>query len=223
MPVVINGIKKGIGIHINIYILLKNKVIYVYLQCKNSTFLGYMGRRKKQVAEETPPKRKKRRYSNAGLEMALIEFVRAGYSAWKAEKITNIHHTTIQRAWENLSMEEKKNYQERVGYIADAVSQTIITSELDVIKALTAKLKDVSDLALEEIEARLKDPLRRMEIKDADLINIITKGIALVKENTQTKDEENAQTNQKITQVFNILDQSIQEHLTISSMSYEEQ
>lgn len=180
-----------------------------------------MGRHKKHETKEASPKRMKKRYSNSELEVALVEFVRAGYSGWKVEKVTGIHHTTIQRAWDNLSLGDKQIIRERAGLITDAVSEAIISAEVDAIKALTIKLKDVSDLALDEIEARLKDPLRRMEIKDADLINIATKGMALVKENTQTKEDEMAQSNKKVTQIFNILDQSIQEHLTILSMKYE--
>lgn len=180
-----------------------------------------MGRHKKQETKEASPKRMKKRYSNSELEVALVEFVRAGYSSWKVEKVTGIHHTTIQRAWENLSLGDKQIIRERAGLITDTVSEAIISAEVDAIKALTIKLKDVSDLALDEIEARLKDPLRRMEIKDADLINIATKCLAMVKENTQSQEDKETAKSKSVTNIFNILDQSIQEHLTITSKEYE--
>ena len=183
-----------------------------------------MARRKlPKIKEEKKPKSKSK-VPKSQMDVALLEYVRSNFSTWQSEQVTGVHHTTIQRAWDNLSEAERQSYRERAQSICDIVEQEIVDKEIaTVVSEVTAKLKEIGDMALDELRERLKDDLRRMEIKDADLINIITKGIALVKENTQTKDEENAQANQKITQVFNILDQSIQEHLTISSMSYEEQ
>ena len=171
-----------------------------------------------KTARKSKPKCK---CNQTEMEMALLEYVRCGYSTWEAEKAIGIHHTKIQRAWDALSDAERNEYRERAQTICDAVADHMVSEEIALISAQTMKANAIANLALDEIETRLKDPLRKQEIKDADLINIATKCITLVKENTQL--QKNEQSFDKVTNIFNIFDNAIQEHLTISSMSYEEQ
>ena len=147
------------------------------------------------------------------MEMALIEYVRCGYSAWQASKIANVHHRSIERAWNKLSEEERAVYIERANTVADIVEDTIIAQEVAVISETTARLKEIGNLALEELKARLSDELRRFEMKDADLINIATKCLAMADENTRRNEDEKKVT-VNVGQMFNLIDNSIQENLT---------
>lgn len=147
------------------------------------------------------------------MDMALIEYVRCGYSAWQASKIANVHHRSIERAWNKLSEDERAVYIERANTVADIVEDTIIAQEVAVISETTARLKKIGNLALDELEARLGDELRRFEMKDADLINIATKCLAMADENTRRNEDEKKVT-VNVGQMFNLIDNSIQENLT---------
>lgn len=147
------------------------------------------------------------------MEMALIEYVRCGYSAWQASKIANVHHRSIERAWNKLSEQERAIYIERANTVADIVEDTIIAQEVAVISETTTRLKKIGNLALDELEARLGDELRRFEMKDADLINIATKCLTMADENTRRSEEEKKVT-VNVGQMFNLIDNSIQENLT---------
>ena len=147
------------------------------------------------------------------MDMALIEYVRCGYSAWQASKIANVHHRSIERAWNKLSEEERAVYIERANTVADIVEDTIIAQEVAVISETTTRLKKIGNLALDELEARLGDELRRFEMKDADLINIATKCLAMADENMRRNEEEKKVT-VNVGQMFNLIDNSIQENLT---------
>lgn len=147
------------------------------------------------------------------MEMALIEYVRCGYSAWQASKIANVHHRSIERAWNKLSEDERAIYIERANTVADIVEDTIIAQEVAVISETTTRLKKIGNLALDELEARLGDELRRSEMKDADLINIATKCLAMADENTRRNEDEKKVT-VNVGQMFNLIDNSIQENLT---------
>lgn len=147
------------------------------------------------------------------MDMALIEYVRCGYSAWQASKIANVHHRSIERAWNKLSEQERAVYIERANTVADIVEDTIIAQEVAVISETTTRLKKIGNLALDELEARLGDELRRFEMKDADLINIATKCLAMADENTRRNEEEKKVT-VNVGQMFNLIDNSIQENLT---------
>lgn len=147
------------------------------------------------------------------MDMALIEYVRCGYSAWQASKIANVHHRSIERAWNKLSEEERAVYIERANTVADIVEDTIIAQEVAVISETTTRLKKIGNLALDELEARLGDELRRFEMKDADLINIATKCLAMADENTRRNEDEKKVT-VNVGQMFNLIDNSIQENLT---------
>lgn len=162
-----------------------------------------------------------RRSEPVKMELAIIEYVRAGFSTYQAQKLTGIHHTRIKRAWEALSLEERDRYIERAGVVKDAVEQHIISEEIAIVSELTDKLKEVGNLALDEIKARLQDEFRRTEMKDADLITIATKCLTLFDKNiseVEGKDEPSA----SVTNIYNILDNSIQENLQINSYNYED-
>lgn len=166
-------------------------------------------------------KASKNRASKVSMDMALIEYVRCGDSAWQASKITSIHHTTIQRAWDRLSESERAVYRERAQVVTNTVEDAIIAQEVAVIGDITMKMQEIGSLALDELRSRLTDDLRRMDMKDADLINIAAKCLAMVKENTQLQEDKETAKSKSVTNIFNILDQSIQEHLTITSKEYE--
>jgi hypothetical protein len=178
-----------------------------------------MSKKKKADTRASAPKRK---YGVTEMEMALLEYVRTDFAAYQAEKVTGIHHTSIKRAWDALSLEEKDRYRDRANVVRDAVEQRIIAEEIAVVGEVTAKLKEISDLALNELRDRLKDELRRFEMKDADLLNIATKCLALFDESMKDKTEENT-TSATITNIYNILDNSIQEHLTLKTYDYDEE
>ena len=178
------------------------------------------------MSKNSTPKNKSRRAaksraSKVSMDMALLEYARCGNSAWQASKITAIHHTTIQRAWDRLSADEQASYRERAMTITDAVEDIIISQEVAVISDVTLKLQELGNLALDELRSRLSDDLRRMDMKDADLINIATKCLAMVKENTQEQESKESSKSKSITNIFNILDQSIQENLIVKSKEYE--
>lgn len=177
-----------------------------------------MARKKKADTRAFAPKK---RYGVTEMDMALLEYVRTDFAAYQAEKITGIHHTSIKRAWDNLSLEEKDRYRDRANVVRDAVEQQIISREVEVVSEVTAKLKEISDLALDELRYRLKDELRRFEMKDADLLNIATKCLTLVEDSMKDKDDENIPS-ATITNIYNILDNSIQEHLTLTTYDYDE-
>lgn len=176
---------------------------------------------KKFTRQKDDGKAARKRGSNVELDMALLEYVRCGDSAWRASKITPLHHTTIQRAWNKLSAEEQARYRDRANTIIQRVEDTIISQEVAVISDVTAKLQEIGCLALTELQSRLTDDLRRMDMKDADLINIATKCLTMVKENTQSQEDKETAKNKSVTNIFNILDQSIQENLIIKSKEYE--
>ena len=156
---------------------------------------------------------KNKRANKTLMDMALIEYVRCGYSAWQASKITNVHHQSIKRAWDKLSEEERAIYVQRADTVADIVENTIIAQEVAVISETTARLKKIGNLALDELESRLSDDLRRFDMKDADLINIATKCLTLADENTRRNEEEKKVT-VNVGQMFNLIDNSIQDNLT---------
>ena len=156
---------------------------------------------------------KNKRANKTLMEMALIEYVRCGYSAWQASKIANVHHRSIERTWNKLSEQERAIYIERANTVADIVEDTIIAQEVAVISETTTRLKKIGNLALDELEARLGDELRRFEMKDADLINIATKCLAMADENTRRNEDEKKVT-VNVGQMFNLIDNSIQENLT---------
>lgn len=156
---------------------------------------------------------KNKRANKTLMDMALIEYVRCGYSAWQASKIANVHHRSIERAWNKLSEQERAIYIERANTVADIVEDTIIAQEVAVISETTTRLKKIGNLALDELEARLGDELRRFEMKDADLINIATKCLTMADENTRRNEEEKKVT-VNVGQMFNLIDNSIQDNLT---------
>lgn len=164
----------------------------------------------------------KRRVDRTTMDIALLEYVRCGESAWQASKITALHHTTIQRAWDRLSENDKIVYRERAGVIANAVEDAIISQEVAVITDVTSKLQEIGGLALNELRSRLNDDLRRMDMKDADLINIATKCLAMAEDNMRVKEEQKKNVTVNVAQMFNILDNSIQDNLQKSSMKYED-
>ena len=82
-----------------------------------------------------------------------------------------------------------------------------------MISETTARLKKIGNLALDELESRLSDDLRRYDMKDADLINIATKCLTLADENTRRNEEEKKVT-VNVGQMFNLIDNSIQDNLT---------
>jgi hypothetical protein len=172
--------------------------------------------------KEKPKKKYKPRektlYKRTQMDMALLEYVRSGFSGWAAEKLTEVHHTAVQRAWEALSEAERDEYRERATTICESVEDRLTSEEITILAEYTAKLKDISNLALDELEERLRDPLRKTEIKDADLLNIAHKFISLVNENTSPKKEDKPQT---INNMFNFFEDSIQENLNINSHNYE--
>lgn len=176
---------------------------------------------KKTMPKNPVTKASKNRASKVSMDMALIEYVRCGDSAWQASKITSIHHTTIQRAWDRLSESERAVYRERAQVVTNSVEDAIIAQEVAVIGDITMKMQEIGSLALDELRSRLANDLRRMDMKDADLINIATKCLAMVKENTQSQEDKETAKSKSVTNIFNILDQSIQEHLTITSKEYE--
>ena len=91
-----------------------------------------------------------------------------------------------------------------------------------MVSELTGKLKEVGSLALAELKARLEDDLRRMDMKDADLITIATKCLTMFEKNiseVEGKEEQSA----TITNIYNILDNSIQENLQINAYNYDEE
>lgn len=157
------------------------------------------------------------------LDIALVEYVRCGYKPNTAEKVSGVHHNTIVKHWDKLSDAEKETYKARAATICEEVEKRVIDNEVAIISETTSKLKEIGTLALDELKARLGDEFRRTEMKDADLINIATKCLAMVDENTRLKEEEEKKKPSNITNVFNILDQSIQEHLHLKSLDYEKQ
>ena len=189
--------------------------------CKKEIAL-FMAKRKLPKLKEEKKPRSKSKYKQTQMDMALLEYVRCNFSTWEAEKVTEVHHTAIQRAWDALSEEERDSYRERAKTICDLVEENITHREVAVVSEVTEKLREIGDLALDEIRARLKDELRRMEIKDADLINIATKCIAIVDDNTRLKLEEKPDQNTSITKIYNIFENSIQENLQINSVKYED-
>jgi hypothetical protein len=178
-----------------------------------------MARGLPKVKEQKKTLSSKRKRS-VKMDMALLEYARTG-SSWEAEQITDLHHTTIQRAWDKLSEEERDIYYGRANTICDVVAQKITNEEVEAICEVTEKLREISNLALDEIRARLTDDIRRMEMKDADLINIATKAIAIVDENTRTKEDDKSTTPASVTTIFNIFDNAIQENLTLKSYDNE--
>lgn len=164
----------------------------------------------------------KNRASKVSLDVGLIEYVRCGGSAWQAGKIAGMHHSTIQRAWDRLTEEERASYRERAAVITDTVEDRIIAQEVAVVTEVTEKLQEIGNLALDELRTRLNDDLRRMEMKDADLINIATKCLGMAEDNIKTKDEQKNNVTVNVAQMFNLLDNSIQDNLLKSSMKYEE-
>lgn len=161
------------------------------------------------------------RYNVTQMDMALLEYVRSGGSSWEAEKITQVHHTAVQRAWDALSEEERNEYRNRAKDVYEAVTEQIFQKEVAVVSEITIKLKEISDLALDELRDRLKDELRRTEVKDADLITIATKCLALA-DNKTSNTEDNSHTNSSVVNIYNILDNSIQENLQLNVFKHEE-
>ena len=174
--------------------------------------------KKKEVAT-----RKKRtpRYTVTEMDMALLEFVRSGGSNWQAEKVSGVHHTAIQRAWEGLTEGERNEYRNRAKDVCEAVTEQIFQKEVAIVSEITAKLTEIGNLALDELRERLNDDLRRMDMKDADLINIATKCLALADENTKAKEEEQKSQPSSVTNIFNLFDNSIQENLQLNSYKHE--
>lgn len=177
-----------------------------------------MAKKKKTTS---PTRKRTPKYSVVQMDMALMEFVRSGGSNYTAEKITGVHHTQIQRAWDGLTEAERNEYRMRARDVCDAVTEEVFQREVAIVSEVTAKLKEIGDMALEELRERLKDDLRRMEIKDADLLNIATKCIAIVDENTRLKEENKPTESASITKIYNIFDNSIQENLQINSYKHE--
>ncbi len=176
-----------------------------------------MAKKKTSIAH----RKRATRYNVTQMDMALLEYVRSGGSSWEAEKITQVHHTAVQRAWDALSEEERNEYRNRAKDVHEAVTEQIFQKEVAVVSEITIKLKEISDLALDELRDRLKDELRRTEVKDADLITIATKCLALADNKTSNTDD-NSHPNSSVVNIYNILDNSIQENLQLNVFKHEE-
>lgn len=175
---------------------------------------------KKKTEVTTTRKKRTPRYTFTQMDMALLEFVRSGGSNWQAEKVSGVHHTAIQRAWDGLTENERNEYRNRAKDVCEAVTEQIFQKEVAIVSEITAKLTEIGNLALDELRARLGDELRKIVMKDADLINIATKCLALADENTKTKKESKNQPT-SVTNIYNILDNSIQENLQLNTFNYE--
>lgn len=148
---------------------------------------------------------------NTRLDMALVEYVRAGYNSSAASNLTGVHHSTILRKWRNMDEIEQNSYIERANSISEAVEDIVVTTHSEVVADITTKLRETSDMAVDELRERLQNPFRRAEIKDADLVAIVTKCLTLINEQMGI-DETNKVTNNNLA-IFNIFDQSIQDDL----------
>lgn len=155
--------------------------------------------------------------NRANIEMALIEVARSGKIYPSAKKL-GVCHTTLERAWRKLSEEERAVYRRKAQDVADLVVEHLVTTEVNNINTINDKLLHIAGMAMEELQERLDSPAMRRSIKDADLINIIAKSIQLINESTKLKTEDDKP--ERITNIFQIFDNSIQDNIQQNHYNY---
>lgn len=156
--------------------------------------------------------------NRAKIDMALVEVVRTG-KIYPAARKYDVCHTTLERAWKKLSEADREVYRRRAQDVADLVAEHLVTKEVDTITSINDKLVKIAGMAMEELQERLDSPAMRKSIKDSDLINIITKSVQLINDSTKIKTEDKPE---RITNIFHIFDNSIQENIQQNHYNYEE-
>lgn len=157
--------------------------------------------------------------NRARLDMALIDVVRSG-KIYPAAKKYDICHTTLERAWNKLTEKQREDYRRRAEDVNDMVVDHLISEQVESISTINDSLVKIAGLATEELIYRLEDVNIRASIKDADLINILSKAIQLINESTKIKDEDKKP--ERITNIFQIFDNSIQDNIQQNHYNYEE-
>lgn len=158
--------------------------------------------------------------NRARLDMALVEVVRTG-KIYPSAKKYDICHTTLERAWVKLTDKEREDYRRRAQDVCDMVVDHLVAEQVEGISAVNDKLVKIAGLATDELIERLQDVNIRASIKDSDLINILSKTMQLINESTKIKDADDKP--ERITNIFHIFDNSIQENIQQNHYNYEEE
>lgn len=152
--------------------------------------------------------------------MMLVEFARVGRPAVVAKKY-NVHHSYLQRMWDGLTDDEREMYRCQANNVVDFATERLVQEQSDAIHTINERLLTLTMRSLDEYEERISDKLLSKEIRDSDLISFMAKAMAIIQASTKEPPKEEDAKTQSINQVFNILDQSIQNNINQKSMTYE--
>jgi hypothetical protein len=178
--------------------------------------------KKKVFSMDNKPKKKKTIRPDAVRDAIICtEFAKDGRPSIVAKRY-GVHHSYVTRLWEKLSEEEKHAFRLKAEDVRDIAAEKIIAEQADAITTITEELIDLTKLSLAEYARRLRSPVLKTEIKDKDLIQFIAKTMDIVQRATtasRAEEEKNGNT----TNIFNILDQSIQDNIQINTYDYDEE
>lgn len=166
--------------------------------------------------------RKKTKPDPARDAMMLVEFARIGRPHIVAKKY-GLHHSYVQRLWDALSDDEKEMYRCQANNVVDFVTDRMVQEQSDTIHAINERLLKLTMRSLDEYEERITSKLLSKEIKDSDLISFMSKAMAIIQASIKEPPKEENEQPQTIMQVFNILDQSIQQNINQQSFTYEDE
>lgn len=165
-------------------------------------------------------KRNLTKYDPARDAMMLIEYARCRRPAVVAKQY-GVHHSYVQRLWQALTEEEKRAYEMKADDVRDIAAEKIVAIQADAITEITNEITDLAMLSLREYGRRLRDEQLKRAIKDKDLISFISKSVAIINGNTKDEDNDDDDKKKPLSQVFNMFEQSMMEHLTITEYEYE--
>lgn len=153
--------------------------------------------------------------------MICTEFANNGRPAIIGKKY-GVHHTYVTRLWEKLSEEEKHAFRLKAEDVRDIATERIVAEQADAITTITEELVNLTQLSLAEYARRLRSPVLKTEIKDKDLIQFVAKAMDIMQKATAQSKAEEIEDKSGVTNIFNILDQSIQENIQIKSFKYDD-
>lgn len=167
--------------------------------------------------------RKKTKPDPARDAMMLVEFARVGRPHIVGKKY-GVHHSYVQRLWDALSDDEREMYRCQANNVVDFATERLVQEQSDAIHTINERLLNLTMRSLDEYESRISDKLLSKEIRDSDLISFMAKAMSIIQNSTKqpAKDEDDDNKHQNISQVFNILDQSIQTNISQKSIEYDE-
>lgn len=191
-----------------IYIFNKNKGNYLSLQKRKTLYFDIMGRKPKV------------KYDPVRDTMILIEYARNPKPSAIARQY-NVHHSYVTRLWESLSEDARKGYAMKAEDVQDIAAEQIVAEQSDAITRINKRLIELVTISIEEYGKRITG-YQKVDVKNQDIIAFMRAAMQVVQGATKTKSDDAEQKEQPISQMFQLIDNSVQQNIQLNQYDYDE-